>query len=43
MLGQPKIEDSGKGIIEFMGWMEELAQGEVCRITVAIEVPRFRD
>lgn len=40
MLGQRKIEHSGRGIIDFMTWMEELAEGQVHRIAVAIEVPR---
>jgi lysophospholipid acyltransferase (LPLAT)-like uncharacterized protein len=38
VLAQRKIEHSGKGIVEFIGWMEELAQGQ--SIAVAIEVPR---
>jgi transposase len=40
VLAQRKIEHSGKGIVEFIGWMEELAQSQVQRIAVAIEVPR---
>ena len=40
VLGQRKIEHSGKGIIEFINWMEDLAKGAVQRIAVAIETPR---
>jgi hypothetical protein len=40
VLAQRKIEHSGKGIVEFIGWMEELAEGQVRRIAVALEVPR---
>jgi Transposase/Transposase IS116/IS110/IS902 family len=40
VLEQRKFEHSGEGILEFLGWMEVLAQGRVHRIAVAIEVPR---
>jgi Transposase len=40
VLEQRKFEHSGEGILEFLGWMEVLAQGPVHRIAVAIEVPR---
>ena len=37
---QQRIEHSGKAIRDFMASMEDLAQGQVDRIAVAIEVPR---
>ena len=40
VLGQRKIEHSGTGIVDFIMWMEELAEAQVGRIAVAIEVPR---
>jgi transposase len=40
VMAQRKIEHSGTGIVDFIRWMEELAEGQVCRIAVAIEVPR---
>jgi Transposase/Transposase IS116/IS110/IS902 family len=40
VLAQRKIEHSGRGIIEFLAWMEELAQGQVQGIAAAIELPR---
>lgn len=40
VLAQRKIEHSGTGILGFIKWMEEFAEGQVCRIAVAIEVPR---
>ncbi len=40
ILEQRKIEHSGSGVRAFMAWMEALAEGEVERIAVSIEVPR---
>src|SRR5215471_2535008 len=40
VLQEHKIEHSGKGILDFMAWMEALAEGQVERIAVSIEVPR---
>lgn len=40
VLEQRKIEHSGNGILGFMAWMETLAEGQVERIAVSIEVPR---
>lgn len=37
---QRKVEHSGSGITGFMTWMEALANGQVERIAVSIEVPR---
>lgn len=37
---QQRIEHSGEAIRDFMASMEDLAQGQVDRIAVAIEVPR---
>ena len=40
VLEQRKIEHSGSGILGFMAWMEAIAEGQVERIAVSIEVPR---
>jgi transposase len=40
VLQQHKIEHSGKGILDFIAWMEALAEGQVERIAASIEVPR---
>ena len=40
VLEQRKIEHTGKGIIDFMAWMEALADGQVEGIAASIEVPR---
>ena len=40
VLEQRKIEHTGKGIIDFMAWMEVLADGQVEEIAASIEVPR---
>ena len=40
VLQQHKIEHSGRGIMDFMAWMETLAEGQAEGIAVSIEVPR---
>lgn len=40
VLQQHKIEHSGKGILDFIAWMEALAEGQAERIAASIEVPR---
>lgn len=40
VLAQRKIEHNGKGIIDFMAWMEALANGQAEEIAASIEVPR---
>jgi transposase len=40
VLEQRKIEHTGKGILDFMAWMEALAEGQVEGIAASIEVPR---
>jgi hypothetical protein len=40
VLAQRKIEHNGKGILEFMAWMEALAKGQAEEIAASIEVPR---
>ena len=40
VLAQRTIEHNGKGIIDFMAWMEALANGQAEEIAASIEVPR---
>ena len=40
LIRQQKIEDNGKAITDFIASIGELAQGQLDRIAVAIEVPR---